>query len=58
MKIHQHNAGHLTKMAAMAISGKTLYNLLSRNQWADFDESMYKALDLSSLYFVQIMTLG
>ena len=36
MKIHQHNTGHMTKMAAMPIYGKnTLKNLLSRNQWAD-----------------------
>ena len=27
MKIHQHNAGHMTKTASMPIYGKTLYNL-------------------------------
>ena len=44
MKIHQHNAGHMTKMAAMPISGKnTLKNLFSRNHWADFDETLYEA---------------
>ena len=43
MKIHQDNAGHLTKMAAMPIYGKTLKNLLSRNHWADFDETLYQA---------------
>ena len=45
MKIYQHFAGHLTKMAAMPIYGKTLSNLLSRNQWADFDETLYEASD-------------
>ena len=44
MKSHQHNAGHMTKMAAMPIYGKKLFkNLLSRNHWADFDESLYEA---------------
>ena len=37
MKIHQHNAGHMIKMAVMPIYG----NLLSRNHWADFDETLY-----------------
>ena len=41
MKIHQHNAGHMTKMAAMPIYGK---NTL-KNHWADFDETMYEASD-------------
>ena len=31
MKIHQDNAGHMTKMAAMPIYGKDFENLLSRN---------------------------
>ena len=44
MKIHQHNAGHMTKMAAMHIYGKNK-NLLSRNHWADFDETLYVASD-------------
>ena len=39
MKIHLHNAGHMTKMAAMPKSGKTL-KFLSRNHWADFDETL------------------
>ena len=42
MKIHQDNAGHMTKIA-MPIYGKTLKNLLSRNHWADFDETLYEA---------------
>ena len=40
MKINQHNAGHMTKMAAMPIYGKKHFqNLLSRNHLADFDET-------------------
>ena len=42
MKIHQHNAGHMTKMAVMPIYGKTLKSLLCRNHWADFDETLYE----------------
>ena len=42
MKIHQHNAGHMTKKAAMPIYGKnTLKNLPFRNYRADFDETLY-----------------
>ena len=41
---HQDNAGHMTKMAVMPIYGKyTLNHLLSRNYWADFDETLYEA---------------
>ena len=44
MKNHQHNAGHMTKMAAMSIAGKKHFkNLCSRNHWADFDETLYEA---------------
>ena len=44
MKKHQHNAGHMTKMTAMPIYDKTHFkNLLSRNHWADFDETLYEA---------------
>ena len=43
MKIYQHFAGHMTKMAAMHIYGKNFKNLLSRNHWADFDETLYEA---------------
>ena len=44
MKIHQHNAGHMTKMAAMPIYGKnTLKIFFSRNHWADSDETLYEA---------------
>ena len=38
MKIYQHIAGHKTTMAAMPIKA-----LLSRNHWADFDETLHKA---------------
>ena len=43
MKIHQDNAGHMTKMAAMPIYGKHFKNPLSRNHLSDFDETLYKA---------------
>ena len=43
IKFHEHDAGHMTKMAAMPIYGKntlnTFKNLLSRNQWADFNKA-------------------
>ena len=40
MKIHQHFAGHITKMAAMPIYGKNPLKPLSRNHLADFDETL------------------
>ena len=44
MKIHQHNAGHMAKMAAMSIYGlSTFKNLLSRSHLADVDETLYEA---------------
>ena len=44
MKIYYHDAGHMTKMAAMPIYGKsTLKNLLPWNQWNDFKETWYVA---------------
>ena len=44
MKIHQHNVGHMTKMAAMPMYGKNHFKiLLPRNHWADFDETLYEA---------------
>ena len=52
MKIHQHNAGDMTKIAAMSIYGKTLYNLLSRKHWADFGETLYEASDTIALYIL------
>ena len=43
MKIHQDNAGHMTKVIAMPIYGKNTKNLLSRNYWADSHETLYEA---------------
>ena len=44
MNIDLHDSGHMNKMATMPTYGeKTLTNLLSANQWADFDESWYEA---------------
>ena len=43
MKIWWHDAGHMTKMAAMPIYGKTLKNFLLQNQQADFHEIWYVA---------------
>ena len=45
MKIYQHDAGHMTKMATMPCPYmvKTLKNLL-RNRRADFHETWYVAL--------------
>ena len=43
MKIHQHYSGHMTKMAAMPIYDKHFKNLLFRNHWAGFDETLYEA---------------
>ena len=43
MKIHQHSAGHINKMAAMPYMVKHFKNLLSINHWADFDETLYEA---------------
>ena len=45
MKIHLHNAGHMTKIAAMPIYVKTFKNLLARSHWADFDETLYETLE-------------
>ena len=43
VSLYQHNAGHMTKMTAMPIHGKTLKILLSMNQWAAFDETLHEA---------------
>ena len=43
MKIHQDNAYHMTKMAAMPIYGKNTLKNLSRNRWVDFDKTLYEA---------------
>ena len=52
MKIRQHFASHMTKMAAMPKYGKTLKNLLSRNHWVDFDEALYEASEIKALYYL------
>ena len=46
MKICQHIAGHMTKMAAMPINGKHFENLHFRNHWPDFDETFYEASEI------------
>ena len=43
-KVYINGRGHMTKMAAMPIYGKTLQNLLLQNRWADFHETWYVAL--------------
>ena len=42
MKIHEHDAGHMTKMATMPIYGKNL-SKISRNLWTDFHKTRYVA---------------
>ena len=41
MKIHQHNAGHMTNTAAMPIYGKSTLKIFFQEPWADFDETLY-----------------
>ena len=48
MKIHQHNAGHMTKIAAMPIYGKNTQKSSFQNHWAGFDETFYEASDLET----------
>ena len=40
MKIYSHDAGHMTKMAAMPIYGKNPFKNLIQNQWTDFHETL------------------
>ena len=42
-KVCINGPGHMTKMAAMPIYGKTLKNLLLQNRRADFHETWYVA---------------
>ena len=42
MKIHQHNAGHMTKMAAMPIYGKNTLKILFPGTNTDYDETLYE----------------
>ena len=45
MKIHRHDAGHVTKMAASPIYGKNpSQNLLLQNRCIDFHETWHVAL--------------
>ena len=50
MKNHKQDAGHMTKMAAMLIYNITLKNLLSMNQWAEFDSTWFDALETQAYY--------
>ena len=50
MKIYQHDAGIMTKMAAMPIYGKNLKNL--RNQWTDFHITWYVASGTPAHYIL------
>ena len=46
MKIHQYNAGHMTKVTTMPIYGKTVKNTLeftSQEPLGRFDETLYEA---------------
>ena len=52
MKIYQHFAGQLTKMAAMPIYVKHFKDLLSGNHLVDFDETLYEASETEALYYL------
>ena len=63
MKIHQHDAGHMTKMAAMPISGKNKNTL--KIFFPGITGLILMRLCMKHqrpkpfiIYFVQIMTLG
>ena len=43
MKIHQHNSGHITKMAAMPIGGKNILEFSIQEPLGRFDETLYEA---------------
>ena len=59
MKIREHDAGHMTKMAAKPIYGKKPFkNLLLQNWWTNFHETWYVAFWTPAHQFVQMMTLG
>ena len=40
MKIYWHDAGHMTKMAAMPIYGKTFQKSSFWNRWTDIHETL------------------
>ena len=52
MKINQHDAAYMTKMAAMHIWYKYLKNLVSRDQWVYFDETWYEAPEIQAHYIL------
>ena len=54
MKIHSHDAVHMTKMAARPINiwYKHLKILPSRNQRADFDKTWYEASETQAHYIL------
>ena len=59
MKIHQHNANHMTKMAAMPIHGKDTLTIFSPGTTGLILMKLCMSIrDLSPLYIVQIMTMG
>ena len=45
MKIHKHNAGHITKMATCPYMITHFKKVLSRNDWADFYDTLYEAAE-------------
>ena len=52
MKINLHDAGHMTKMAAMPIYGINTKKLVSRNQWFNFDKTWYEASEIQAYYIL------
>ena len=44
MKIHEHDAGHMTKIAATLINGKKPSKIFLWNRWTDFLETWYVAI--------------
>ena len=45
MDIYKHDAGHMTKIAATPIYGKTLQNFLLQSRWTDLHETLYVAYE-------------
>ena len=52
MKIYQHDAGHMTKMAPMPIYCINPLKYFSRIQRADFDETWYESLETQAYYIL------
>ena len=57
-KVCSRHLGHITKMAAMLIYGKTLQNLLLQNRWTDFHETWYVASGLQPIIVCSNDDLG